>query len=413
MGSGLKSWSQSWSGRLVAMGLLVSTIILAAQVGLIMLGGGDWHHGFHLRHAGPRVLAALFTCSGWYLLRHGLHQGAREWGLCAVRLAMLLFSTVIALAAAEVGLRLYFMKLQRDQSLDRAEEIARHLKKETIRSSHPMAAIIRKSHDAKLVYELRPDLDMDFGHHRLRTNRHGFRADRDYQTDKPAGVVRIVGLGDSGMFGWGVEQGEEYLSVLESNLNVHATSSRYETLNLAVPGYNSQLEVQMLKSYGLAYKPDIVVVGWCDNDFSLPFFIPQEGQWFRRDISFLYYLLFNRSQFAEVALSTLNDQRQYDEAKVPETIRKGMDIQGVRNSFLELMALGREHGFKVVVMGPMGKEAPEIFREIGIPYYNTHERIGDTKYPEEYMVFFMHPTAPGHRVLAEYLEQDLRTRGWL
>ena len=94
-----------------------------------------------------------------------------------------------------------------------------------------------------------------------------------------------------------------------------------------------------------------------------------------------YYLLFSRSEFAGVALSTLNDQREFDETKVPEGLRNGTDVQGVRNSFLELMALGREHGFKVVIMGAMGKEAPVIFKEIGIPFYNTHDRIGDRRRP--------------------------------
>jgi hypothetical protein len=169
----------------------------------------------------------------------------------------------------------------------------------------------------------------------------------------------------------------------------------------------------MLKSRGLAYKPDIVIVGWCDNDFSLPFFIPQEGQWFRKDISFLYYLMFKRERLPDVAVSTIHDQRQYDETKIPASVRQGVDIEGVRTSFLDLMALGKEHGFKVVVMGPMGRYAPDIFKEIGIPFYNTHDRIDGSKYPEDYNVFFMHPAAGGHRVLAETLEADLRSRGWL
>jgi len=85
----------------------------------------------------------------------------------------------------------------------------------------------------------------------------------------------------------------------------------------------------------------------------------------------------------------------------------------VRNSFLQLMELGGRHGFKVVVMGPMGKEALAVFKEIGIPYYNTYERVDASKYPVDYDVQFMHPRAGGHRVLAEHLEKELRERGWL
>jgi hypothetical protein len=77
------------------------------------------------------------------------------------------------------------------------------------------------------------------------------------------------------------------------------------------------------------------------------------------------------------------------------------------------MALGRQHGFKVVVMGPIGKEGVAIFKEIGIPFFNTFDRIDRSKYPEDYLVHFMHPAAGGHRVIAETLESDLRARGWL
>lgn len=397
----------------MAWGCLAGAVVALLQMGLIMAAGGDWHHGFRVSNPMARLRAACLLLFVWYGLRHGLHQGRREWGLFAARIALLGVSAAVALLAAEIGLRFYFMSLQNAQSLERADEIARRLKKETLQSSHPLAAIIRKSEDRQLVYELRPGLDMDFGHNRLLTNRQGFRASRDYVTVKPAACVRIIGIGDSGMFGWGLDQGLDYMSVLESNLNARAGGRVVEVLNLAVPGYNTQLEVQMLKSKGLAYKPDIVVVGWCDNDYSLPFFIPQEGQWFRKDISFLYYLLFNRKQLPEVAVSTLNDTRKYDENKIPLSVRQGGGVEGVRKSFLELMELGRRHGFKVVVMGPMGKEAKQIFSQIGIPFYDTHDRIDGSKYPDNYLLFFMHPAAPGHRVLAEYLEQDLLARGWL
>ena len=409
----LQSWSLSPWGRVVAWGLLVAAGISLIEVGLVMVAGGDWHHGIRVSNPMARMRAACLFLFAWYCLRYGLHHGKREWGRFAGRMVLFIFSASFALFAAEIGLRIFFMKMQSSQSLDKVDVIAGKLKKETIQSSHPLAAIVRKSNDPLLVYELRPNLDMDFGHNWLRTNRQGFRADRDYVVAKATNCVRIVGLGDSGMFGWGLHQGQDYLSVLESNLNSRADGRIYEALNLAVPGYNSQLEVQMMKSRGLAYKPDIVVVGWCDNDFSLPYFIPQEGQWYRKDVSFLYYLMFERARLPEIAVSTIRDQRQYDESKVPENLRQGVDISGVRNSFLELMALGKQHGFKVVVMGPMGQYAPGIFKEIGIPFYNTRDRIDESKYPESYNVFFMHPAAGGHRVLAETLEKDMRARGWL
>ncbi len=410
----ISHWCKSSWGRALGWGLLVFAAISLAEFALIVVAGGDWvHRGVKITGPTVHLRAAAFCLFGWYLLRHGLHQGRREWARFTGKLILLGISTLVGLLAAEIGLRSYLMAMQNSQSLENAEAIAAKLKTKTIQSSHPLAAIIRKSRDPLLVYELRPKLDMDFGHTILRTNSRGMRTDREYTEEKATNCVRIAGIGDSGIFGWCVNQGQDYISVLESNLNAHSSGRLYEALNFGVPGYNSQLEVRMLKTRGLAFHPDVVVVGWCDNDFSLPFFIPQEGQWFRKDISFLYYLLFNRKLLPDVAVSTLNDQRQYDNSRIPEILRQGTDVEGVRRSFLELMALGKEHHFNVLIMGPMGKEPVALFKEIGIAFYNTHDRIEASKYPESYNIYHMHPAAEGHRVLAETLEADLKQRGWL
>jgi lysophospholipase L1-like esterase len=275
-----------------------------------------------------------------------------------------------------------------------------------------MAAIIRKSKYPNVVYELKPDVDREFGHIRLHINGAGMRKSREYAVEKPMRTVRIVGVGDSGMFGWGVHQGENYMDVLESNLNARADGKVYETLNFGVPGYNTQLEVETLKSKGLVYKPDIVVVGWCDNDFGLPFFIPQQGQWSRKDVSFLYNLMFDRKAFSDLALNQIADQRKYSKDQIPERFRAGMDITGVRNEFAELKALGEKNGFQLLVIGPMQKEVLKILSDLEIVHYNTYNRIAANEYPADYYVHAMHPRAGGHRVLAERLEREMKERGW-
>jgi hypothetical protein len=50
---------------------------------------------------------------------------------------------------------------------------------------------------------------------------------------------------------------------------------------------------------------------------------------------------------------------------------------------------------------------------VDVPYFNTHERIAETQYPSEYLVHYMHPAPAGHRVLAEFMEKELRSLGWL
>ncbi len=412
----VRGWCRGRWGRAAFWGCVaVAAAALLEVVALIVVGGTwelkRWH--LHAANPLPRLVLAGVAVAAAYGVRRGIHNTWREWVRAAGRLVLCAFSTVLALGAAEVGLRLTLKRMQAMQSLDRIDTVARKLSRDQIRSGHPLAAITQKSVNPRLVFELKPDLTMEFGHCRLRTNRMGLREDRDYEPGKPTNTVRIVGIGDSGMFGWDVEQGEEYLAVLESNLNARADGRVCDVINLGVPGYNTQLEVESLRMKGLQFQPDIVVVGWCDNDFGLPYFIPQEGQWNRRDVSYLYYLMFDRRRYAEIALSGVWDQRHYDKQRVPEHFRRGTDIEGVTEAFRELQALGRERGFRILVIGPMQKEAHQICDQLSVPCYNTWDHIPETAYPGEYRVHFMHPRAGGHRVLAECLEQEMVKQGWL
>ena len=97
---------------------------------------------------------------------------------------------------------------------------------------------------------------------------------------------------------------------------------------------------------------------------------------------------------------------------VPE-LTAGDDVARVRKALAELKSMADQSGFKVLVFGPMKKLIREICADLGIPFSNTYELIPRGTYPEEYLVYFMHPNKDGHRVLAEHLEKDLVKRGWL
>ena len=188
----------------------------------------------------------------------------------------------------------------------------------------------------------------------------------------------------------------------------------YEVLNFAVPGYNTQLEVETLRRKALAYHPDVVIVGWCSNDFGLPFFMLEHVNFRRRDISFLYRLLFDRQNYlADAAGVRFTEQRKFDKQDVLPEITGGTDAGGVRRALQDLRQLSQAHDFRLLVFGPLGREILELCREVGVEYYNTIEKIPDGTYPDDYALHFMHPAPEGHRVLAEHLERELAARGWL
>jgi lysophospholipase L1-like esterase len=124
--------------------------------------------------------------------------------------------------------------------------------------------------DAFLPFKPRPstritgrtdEFDYDYRH-----NRQGFR-DVEHATEKAAGTFRILGLGDSFTYGVGVTLEETYLSRLEQMLNARAGAHpRVEIVKAGIPRYFPEPERILLEKYGLAYRPDLVVVGFLPND---------------------------------------------------------------------------------------------------------------------------------------------------
>jgi lysophospholipase L1-like esterase len=124
--------------------------------------------------------------------------------------------------------------------------------------------IHRASSIPGLDYELRPNVDAaTFGWHII-TNDLGMRSPA-VTLAKPAGVRRIQVLGDSTSFGWGVDQQQTYASVLQRLLD-RTAAGRYQVLNLAVSGYNTQDEVNLFLQRGAPMGPDLIVLGYSLND---------------------------------------------------------------------------------------------------------------------------------------------------
>ena len=92
----------------------------------------------------------------------------------------------------------------------------------------------------------------------LHTNSLGMY-DRQRQKYKPQGTYRIICLGDSTTANSG------YVRRLEELLNKRGP--RYEVWNCAVTGYNLIQYCRALKEKWIKYDPDMVIIGFCLNDF--------------------------------------------------------------------------------------------------------------------------------------------------
>lgn len=101
----------------------------------------------------------------------------------------------------------------------------------------------------------------------IRTNSLGLRG-AEVERDKPAGVVRIVALGDSVTFGWGLRSEDAYPSQLASLLATLRPNQRFEVVNAGVSGYGTWQQLLWLQESGLELQPDVVVVQAHLNDAS-------------------------------------------------------------------------------------------------------------------------------------------------
>jgi lysophospholipase L1-like esterase len=83
---------------------------------------------------------------------------------------------------------------------------------------------------------------------------------------RPAGTARILLLGDSFAFGWGVEQEDSFGAVLERRLTERV--GPVEVLSAAVPGYSTDQHYIYLRTRGLELRPDLVLLATSENDLT-------------------------------------------------------------------------------------------------------------------------------------------------
>jgi lysophospholipase L1-like esterase len=94
------------------------------------------------------------------------------------------------------------------------------------------------------------------------TNSLGLR-DSEIEDD---GAIRILAIGDSCTWGWGLAQQEAYPQVLQQLLDDRMGSGRYRVINAAMPGATAYQGLRYLRARGVLLKPQIVIFGYGFND---------------------------------------------------------------------------------------------------------------------------------------------------
>lgn len=259
-----------------------------------------------------------------------------------------------------------------------------------------MKEIVLPHLDDKVIYDLRPKLDLIFVGAKTHTNSCGMR-DKERPLRKPANTYRIAIIGDSFTFGWGVEENETFAYHLENNLNeLYKGKIKFEVLNFGVPGYSTFQEVAVFKEKGIEFDPDAVIVFFVQNDFEFPFFVRDmdKGQGLIRGL-----------EFTRILQKAANPKIEEEKLRL-----KGLDPS---SALTELSDLTRERGMRLyLAINPRKewtaylKRIPVMAERPDIIAMDMRDSVLETvkrwKIPQQDLVLKNdpHPSPIRHKILA-------------
>ncbi len=116
--------------------------------------------------------------------------------------------------------------------------------------------------DEKLFWRLKPNQDCytKIDHKPVHINSNSTRGP-EFSVKKPAGTIRILSLGDSRTFGWGLTDEETYSRRLQNLLQEYVGNGRkVEVINAGVNAWSYPQILVYLREYGLRYQPDYVIL---------------------------------------------------------------------------------------------------------------------------------------------------------
>lgn len=229
------------------------------------------------------------------------------------------------------------------------------------------------------------------GTHTYHTNSFGFR-EPEWTLRKPPATVRGVLIGDSMVFGSGVDDAETIDAALTGRLRRAHPDTRIETLNLGVPGSNLPNYVELYRAAERLLAPDFVVLFlFLPNDLGeleQPVLEGRVGIY-----SFLEFLLgSNNNPYTSLAMQW--SESRSEELQLEFLARHVDEIEQVRRSPLFVFSYhDDDRRWTETVRMHLGDGAVLV----------EHGPLPDT----DFIVNDGHPTAEGNRHFAELIGATL------
>jgi lysophospholipase L1-like esterase len=272
-----------------------------------------------------------------------------------------------------------------------------------------------------------PNLEAIYLGQPFRTNSYGIR-EEEYSLQKNPLTKRIIGLGDSVMFGWGVKEQDRYLNLVREKLS-NIDKFDYETLNFGTPGYNTTMEVATYESLASKFEPDLVILHFVENDHGIPEFMTPPLDLYTLRKSFVLENLNNILKQFYSSKSTVSDFvgvefpgfDQQSKKNVIKQYQHMLGSVGFKNALIKLGSLVCPKKIPVIIL--TGKLGPKFKKSIksNANYWGFHiveaapvvnkyfEKLGienDAKKRKDLLWLNEHDSHPsqlGHQLYAEAL----------
>ena len=318
-----------------------------------------------------------------------------------LNIVLLAFALLLGCIAMEVVLRVIF-----DHSLDFSMEMWKY----AVKLKRPVA-------NPDLSFAHAPNRSAFLMGVPVSISSEGLR-DREFSLEKPPGVYRVMMLGDSTTFGWGVRHEDTAAKFLERKLNaaLSAGYSGVEVMNAGVGNNDTVQEVTYYETIGWKYRPDLVVLVFFIND---PEPVPVEKKGFLIDRSYLIAFATNRIDGVMRHAGVRPDWKTYYASLYNDD---GSGFQACKKALVSLVNSTRSHDAKLLVA-----LLPELHQINGdsYPFKAAHQKIKDVMAAENVPVLELidglkdhgpeetlwvtplddHPNAKANNLISDQLEQ--------
>ncbi len=357
--------------------------------------------------------------------------GALIWfirGEWVTNVAVSLASLAVALLVIEGAFRL--LGIQAEYPPPRIDRVLRPPDGPTERAPHAFVplATVRTTYASDPRGYFDPGNRIDHVH-----NSAGWR-DVEHSIEKPPNTFRILGLGDSYLWGQGVRYNDIVLTRLGVLLADQLPGLATETINTGISGANTASQRDLLQDRGLDYDPDLIILFYVPNDVAerfsgdrrqIEFFVNYTSIYQRPDLLSNYSYLWG---WARQRFQMSYKARRYVKESVAAFVEDDRKWEQSRRALDAIRRISHERGIPLlVVIFPffhnLDGEYPfqvvhDVVREycesVEIPVLDLRDSYRDHQGPELWVhPTDQHPNEIAHdiaaRAIAEYLRVHANT----